>query len=53
MHEQVTYNRYYATFEEFSEATMEFLKNIGRRKLLLRSRITDNFHILNSPLFAS
>ena len=53
MHEQVTYNRYYETFAEFSEATIRFLKTIGRRKLLLRSRITDNFHILNSPLFAS
>jgi transposase len=53
MHEQVTYNRYYETFAEFSQATIGFLKAIGRRKLLLRSRITDNFHILNSPLFAS
>lgn len=53
MHEQVTYNRYYETFAAFSQATIGFLKTIGRRKLLLRSRITDNFHVLNSPLFAS
>ena len=53
MHEKVTYNRYYGTFSEFSEATIGFLKTIGRKKLLLRSRIIDNFHILNSPLFAS
>lgn len=52
LHEEVTYNRYYETFSEFSEATIKFLKNIGRRKLLLRSRITDNFHVLHSPLFA-
>lgn len=53
LHEETTYNRYYETFAEFSEATIRFLKTIGRRKLLLRSRITDNFHILHSPLFAS
>ena len=53
LHEEVTYNRYYETFADFSAAMIGFLKNIGRRKLLLRSRITDNFHVLNSPLFAS
>lgn len=53
MHEHVTYNRYYETFSEFTEATIEFLKSIGRKKIILRSRITDNFHTLHSPIFAS
>ena len=53
MHEHVTYNTYYETFAEFTEATIEFLKSIGRKKIILRSRITDNFHTLHSPIFAS
>jgi transposase len=53
MHERVTYNRYYATFKEFTEATLTFLKTIGRQKTILRNRITDNFHVMHSPLFAS
>ena len=53
MHERVTYNKYYETFTEFSEATLNFFRNIGRNKSILRSRITDNFQILHSPLFAS
>jgi transposase len=53
MHERVTYNRYYATLTEFTEATLNFFKTIGRQKKILRNRITDNFHVLQSPLFAS
>jgi transposase len=53
MHERVTYNRYYATFTEFTEATLKFFKTIGRQKIILRKRITDNFHVLHSPLFAA
>lgn len=53
MHERVTYNRYYATFKEFTDAILNFFKTIGRQKTILRNRITDNFHILHSPLFAS
>lgn len=53
MHELVTYNKYYATFAEFKEATTRFLATIGRQKRLLRSRITDNFNVINSPIFAS
>lgn len=52
MHERVTYNRYYATFKEFTQATLNFFKKVGRQKLTLRNRITDNFHVLHSPLFA-
>jgi transposase len=53
MHERVTYNKYYETFADFTDATLDFFKTIGRRKSILRSRITDNFQILHSPLFAS
>jgi transposase len=53
MHESVRYNQYYGTFHEFAEATLGFLRNIGRKKCILRDRITDNFQIMHSPLFAS
>ena len=52
MHGQVTYNKYYEKFSDFSDATLNFFKTIGRNKSILRSRITDNFQILHSPLFA-
>lgn len=52
MHEKVSYNKYYETFSDFTDATLNFLKNIGRNKSLLRSRITDNFQVLHSPVFA-
>ncbi len=53
MHEEVTYNRYYEKFLDFREASLNFFKRIGRRKALLRKRITDRFHIINAPMFAS
>lgn len=52
MHEQVTYNRYYQTFADFSNAISSFFKNIGRKKCLLRNRISDNFQIVKRPNFA-
>lgn len=52
MHEYVRYNKYYGKFSEFTEATLDFFKSIGRKKKILRARITDNFQILHSPLFA-
>lgn len=53
MHEKVSANKYYETFSDFNEATLNFFRNIGKSKSLLRSRITDNFQILHSPVFAS
>jgi transposase len=53
MHENVTYNKYYEKFSEFKDATLEFLKTVGRKKKILRARVTDNFQILHSPIFAS
>jgi transposase len=52
MHEHVTYNKYYEKFADFTEAIAEFFKTIGRKKRLLRSRITDNFQTLESMNFA-
>lgn len=53
MHEHISYNKYYERFSDFKDAIINFLKIIGRRKKLLRSRITDNFTAIDSPLFAS
>lgn len=53
MHEHVTYNKYYESFADFTEETLQFFKTIGRKKSILRARINDNFQILHSPLFAS
>jgi len=53
MHESVRYNQYYGKFSEFADATLGFFKSIGRKKYILRKRITDNFQVLHSPLFAS
>lgn len=50
LHEEVRYNRYYGTFADFTSATLHFLKTIGRKKIILRKRITDNFQILHSPI---
>lgn len=52
MHESVRHNKYYGKFSEFTEATLGFFKTIGRKKNILRERITDNFQILHSPTFA-
>ena len=49
MHEQVSYNKYYEKFSEFTEATLHFFRHIGKKKNLLLARITDNFQILNLP----
>ena len=53
MHEYVAYNKYYATFRAFRHAIVDFLKNIGRKKNLLKACLTDNFNVINSPLLAS
>jgi len=53
MHESIRYNQYYEKFTDFAEATLRFFNSIGRKKKILRQRITDNFQILNSPMFAT
>lgn len=53
MHEHVSYNKYYEKFSDFTEATQHFFRHIGKKKKLLRSRITDNFQTLQEPMFAT
>ena len=53
MHECVTYNQYYETFQDFKCSVIHFFKTISRKKKLLRSRITDNFNLIQSPILAS
>ena len=46
MHENVTHNRFYATFRAFSEAVLTFLTETVLRKFdHFSSRITDNFRV--------
>jgi len=52
MHEQVTYNRYYEKFSDFTEAISHFFRHIGKKKKLLASRVTDNFQSVELPNFA-
>lgn len=52
MHEQVRYNRYYEKFSEFTRAVLNFFKSIGRKKTILRNRISDHFQILPDINFA-
>lgn len=53
MHEHVTYNRYYETFSDFTEAMRHFFRHIGKKKKLLAARINDNFQLVDAPNFAS
>lgn len=43
MHEQVTYNRYYQKFSEFTEHILGFFGNLKRYHPIIRNRINDNF----------
>lgn len=46
----VLYNKYYATFQEFKFACMEFFKkkNLAKYKKELRSLLTENFQIVSA-----
>ncbi|NIU88066.1 MAG: IS630 family transposase, partial [Nitrosopumilaceae archaeon] len=46
MHENVTYNKYYAKFSEFKGAIFSFFEKISDMKDILKSRINDNFQTL-------
>jgi len=49
MHEQVTYNRYYPKFGDFTEGIIHFFENIEAYKSIIQSRINDNFQKLQIP----
>lgn len=46
LHEQVTYNRYYAKFADFTEGILRFFRNIEHYKPIIQARINDNFQRL-------
>lgn len=49
MHESVRYNQYYGKFSEFTDATLGFFKGIGRKKCILRERVTVIFRFYIHP----
>jgi transposase len=49
MHEHVTHNRYYETFDEFIAAILGFFRNtVPQKAHEFRSRITDNFRVISN-----
>ena len=52
MHEQVTHNRDYGTFQEFKREILTFLRQtIPKKWDRLRDRITDNFRVIPRGAF--
>ena len=48
MHKHLTHNKCYATYGEFAEATLEFLReNVPRRWPEFRDSVTDNFRVID------
>lgn len=47
-HQKVTNNQYFATFQEFKEATMQFFQNLKKYKTELNTLLTENFQTLPS-----
>jgi transposase len=45
-HQQVTWNRYFETFEEFKRETLTFFKNLKQYEKELATLMTDNFQLL-------
>ena len=46
LHEQVTYNRYYPKFADFTEGILNFFDNIQDYRHIIQARINDNFQLL-------
>jgi len=46
MHEKVTYNQYHPRLADFTEAILNFFRNIQQYKPILQSRLNDNFQRL-------
>jgi len=52
MHKHLTHNKCYATYREFAETMLEFLRqNVPRRWPEFRGSVTDNFRIINPKDF--
>lgn len=45
-HQQVTYNRYFESFKEFKDTTLDFFKNLKLYEPQLATLLTDNFQTL-------
>lgn len=45
-HQQVTWNRYFETFEEFKTTTLAFFANLKQYETELSTLLTDNFQLL-------
>jgi transposase len=48
LHEQVTYNRYYPKFADFTEGILGFFENISDYRHIIQNRINDNFQTLTA-----
>ena len=53
MREVTMYNKYYAKFNDFTEAIRGFFSSIKTYQLTIQSRITDNFQLLDSTLLTN
>ena len=52
MHRNVTHNKCYATFAEFADATLSFLREkVPRDWADLYDSVTDNFRVINPKEF--
>lgn len=45
-HQKITWNRYFETFEEFKNVTLEFFKDLKQYEKELSTLLTDNFQLL-------
>lgn len=44
-HQQITYNQYFETFDEFKSTTLDFFKNLNQYEKELSTLLTDNFQL--------
>ena len=52
MHKHLTHNKCYATYREFAETTLEFLReNVPKRWPQFRDSVTDNFRVIDPKVF--
>ena len=52
MHKHLTHNKCYATYREFAEATLEFLREtVPIRWFEFRDSVTDNFRVIDPKDF--
>jgi len=47
-HQEVTWNRYFETFEEFNNVSLGFFKNLKQYDRELATLLADNFQVIPS-----